>query len=458
MAQIILVKNTFTEQAKLEAFLRQEMNLDLIVKDSIKDVLLMLRILPDVQAVILPEIDTYKKQAVEELKIFCTDNELVSSLMITDLREEQTTDMVFLPFLNKKIRFASHSLPLSEMKRILKVVLSGEALGDDREYFSVSFALIYSTLVKCTPCSFPFNLSFCIKKEDENNQYVLRFRKEEPIDLNDFEKYKNQKNAKYLFVNTNEKASFDSFFNNIKQQNSTVKVNSFEQRIYSAELTSQVLRNHFASFGMDEKGKELVEEYFQHSMMALKDTGAFSLLLKHFFSKTSSYQYVHSMALALVLNKVTHKLGWDSPSFKEKVAFICLMHDLCLVDDELTHIESEAELNSAELTDVQKTMAMNHALKISTLIADYKDRAIGVEEVLREHHGMKNGIGYARELNFHLHHLSMAFITTQHFIHEFLKLENPSKTAIQDIIASMGVVYNKGFYAKAYEALKEVFK
>lgn len=128
------------------------------------------------------------------------------------------------------------------------------------------------------------------------------------------------------------------------------------------------------------------------------------------------------------------------------------------MDDDLSLIETEGELKNSDFTEEQKNMAMNHALKISTMVAVLQHRAIGVEEVLREHHGMKNGIGYARELNYHLHHLSMAFITVQHFVHELLKFDNPSKEDIKTILKNMDMIYNKGFYSKANDALKEVFK
>ncbi len=458
MAQVILLRNTFLEQVKIETFLRNDLCLDLIVKDSIKEVLMMLRILPDVQAVILPETDSLKSNSYDALNEFCGEQNLSSSIVISKKSSNLSSELNYLPLSNKKIRFVSYDLALDEMMRVLKLAIAGESVSDDRVYFSVPFSLILNTLLKNLTNQFPFDLYIGIKREEEKLQYILRFRKNEIIELTDIEKYKNQKNAKYLFVNVQEKKFFDDFFSSLKGRGTVKEEKSFEGKVYDAEVTSQVLRNHFASFGLDEKGKELLDEYFNNSMLALKDLGAFSMLLKLFFDKTASYQYVHSMILALVLNKVTHKLGWDSPSFKEKVAFICLVHDLCLVDDELTHIESEIELNNSDLTDAQKIMAMNHALKISTMIADYKDRAIGVEEVLREHHGMKNGIGYARELNFHLHHLSIAFIVTQHFVHEFLKLENPKKETIKEIVSSMEIIYSKGFYLKAYQALHEVFK
>lgn len=457
MSQIILIKNSFFEQAKIESYLRQELTLDLIVKDSIKDALMVLRILPDVQGIILPEMDRTNKRAIAELKDYCKTNTISTSILMTKTSSENPVEIVEYDFLDHKVRTVYYQLQFEDMKHELKLFIASKELPEERGYFSIPFSLILNTMTYEKILVFPFDLSFGIKKEDEDWQYVLRFRKNEPIDLLDLKKYQTQKNAERFFINVEQRVDFDKFFSDLRKKVNKAGATTFGQKIYSAELTAQILRNHFASFGMDDEGKELIEDYFQQSMMALKDAGAFSMLLKHFFENTSSYQYVHSMILALVLNKVTHRLGWDSQNFKEKVAFICLVHDLCLVDDELAFIESEAELNAANFSDAQKEMAMNHALKISTLIMDFKDRAIGVEEVLREHHGMRNGIGYARDLNYHLHHLSMAFITTQSFVHELLKLENPSKEKIKQVVQELGLIYNKGFYLKAYEALKAIF-
>lgn len=457
MAQIILIKNSFFEQAKIESFLRQELGLDIILKDSIKDALLVLRILPDVQAIILPEIDRTNKRAIAELTEYCKTNEILTSILITKTSHENPIETVKYDFLDSQIRTVYHQLSLEDMKHELKLLIAGKRIVEDLGYFSIPFSLILNTMTYEKITIFPFDLSFGIKRDDEDWQYVLRFRKNESIDLEELKKYQTQKNGERFFINVEQRSDFNKFFSDIRKKVNKVGAATFGQKIYSAELTAQILRNHFASFGMDDEGKELIEDYFQQSMMALKDAGAFSMLLKHFFENTSSYQYVHSMILALVLNKVTHRLGWDSENFKEKVAFICLVHDLCLVDDELAFVESEAELQSGNFTDAQKEMAMNHALKVSTLIMDFKDRAIGVEEVLREHHGMRNGIGYARELNYHLHHLSMAFITTQSFVHELLKLDSPSKEKIKQIVQELEMIYNKGFYLKAFEALKAIF-
>lgn len=458
MAQTILIKGVFLEQAKIESFLRQELQMDLILKDSIKEALMMLRILPDVQAILLPEMDRSNKRAMSELEEFCKSDAISTSILVTKQTNEKRIEVVEYAFLDRKVRFVPQNLSFEEMKRELRLVLSGENKNHEKGYFSIPYALIFNTVSMEKIDHFPFDLSFGIKKDDEKNQYILRFRKDEIISLEDLKKYQQQKNGERFFINLDDREEFDQFFKELKSRKKTILGATFGQKIYNAELTAQILRHHFASFGMDEEGKDLVEDYFQQSMMALKDAGAFSMLLKLFFEKTSSYQYVHSMIMALVLNKVTHRLGWDSPNFKEKVAFISLMHDLCLVDDDLSLIETEGELKNSDFTEEQKNMAMNHALKISTMVADLQDRAIGVEEVLREHHGMKNGIGYARELNYHLHHLSMAFITVQHFVHELLKFDNPSKEDIKTILKNMDMIYNKGFYSKANDALKEVFK
>lgn len=457
MAQVILVRGTFQEQFKIESFFRTELLIDLIVKDSIKDALQMLSFLPDIDAICLPEQDLSGTSALIEIESFSKKDPINTSILITTKDKQKYIESVTLDFLPKKIIQLNISLPIDLIKNEIKNLTSRKIEKIEKQYFSVPFSIIFNTLAVIKNESFPFDLSFGIRNEDDTFQYILRFRKNEKIIQTDLEKYKLQKNGDRFYISNIDKDNYHNFFESIRKKHMLSNQDTFQQKIFSAELTMKHLASQFASFRIDEEGTALVQDYMFQSLRILKDKNAFTALIKSFLEKTTSFQFVHSMLIAIVLNKVGGKLGWDSPSFKEKIAYISVMHDLCLTEDELSLIENESQLKNKNFSEEQIQMTMNHAYKIATMVSNFKDTILGVDEVLREHHGMKNGIGFSKELNLHLNHLSVAFITVEYFVHRILELQNPTKNEIKKIISDMEIIFNKGFYSKVVDALRVLF-
>ncbi len=461
MTQVILIKGTFNEQARLEKKLREELNSDVIVKDTIKEALMLFRILPDSYALFLPEEDRTKSDALKELRDLSRDLEIRSLIFLSSAKNKKGEAVVVdnLDFLQKKMKRLSFESSVDELVREIKLSFAQDLRARSQDlYFPVSLRLMHNLIVNEGISIFPFSLYVGIKSKEKETHFILRFRKNETIEQIDFLRFKNQ-NIVNLFITIDDEVEFKEFLIQYKKSlDLDEKRGSIEGQIQSVEASTILLRQKIMSIGFTDEVIELVDSYFKESLSVLRNQGAFQKLLKAFLEEKTSFQYGHSLLLSLVLNKVSLKLGWDSAQFREKVVFISLMHDLLLFEDELCKIKNYEDLiRNDELTDEKLNLLNNHAIMISQMVEKLPKIPKGAEDILREHHGMKNGVGFHEGPNYHIHNLSMVFIVCEEFVHEILALKNPTKGQLQAIIFELRATYPRGYYAMALDALEDIF-
>ncbi len=81
---------------------------------------------------------------------------------------------------------------------------------------------------------------------------------------------------------------------------------------------------------------------------------------------------------------------------------------------------------------------------------------MGVFQVVKEHHGAKNGIGFNDSQSISLQSLSMFYLIVEDFVDAVLKVETPAQEDIQKICMELQKKYTKGIYKKAADALSSI--
>ena len=117
-------------------------------------------------------------------------------------------------------------------------------------------------------------------------------------------------------------------------------------------------------------------------------------------------------------------------------------------------IISNLKKNQAKLNDKDKETVMEHAHKMATFIHDMKQAPRGAEQIIREHHGMRNGIGYAEVYTSSLGAMSIMFIVLEDFVTSLLDFKEKGMT-IKEILEDMQVRYTLPSYKKIITALSE---
>ncbi len=260
------------------------------------------------------------------------------------------------------------------------------------------------------------------------------------------------------------------------------------------ELTSRLLVKLGASanlpvserLDLNEQGFELVSEHIGDSQLIneeilslhktcidsskeiVKKMPNMKDLLDTLLNNKSSYVYTHSILISFVCNHIVKHVSWGGPSHADKLAYIAFYHDLFLVPlfKKYPDFKDEEELLfNPNVTAEEKEIILNHAKTIGEMVAKFPKTPIGSDAILRQHHGIVSGVGFAVDFKDDIAPLAKVFIVAESYVKEILKDQNyPAGDNKMDLskfnkmVAIDKIVrkYTKFSYTKITETLDKV--
>lgn len=169
----------------------------------------------------------------------------------------------------------------------------------------------------------------------------------------------------------------------------------------------------------------------------VKDNDSMKKLLATMLSNKSGYVYTHSLICSYVAQHIIKNVTWGGDGQTEKINFVLFFHDIYLSPIYLKHPELEKErdiVNNPNLSDKEKEIVMNHAKLAAELVVGYKRCPMGADVLIKQHHGMKKGSGFAYRYPEDLSPLSKVFLIAEAFVEEFLSLTKEKKPIEMKVI------------------------
>lgn len=182
-------------------------------------------------------------------------------------------------------------------------------------------------------------------------------------------------------------------------------------------------------------------------------------LFSMFRNNKNNFLYIHSMLGSYVASHIIRNVPWGNESHVDKITYVFFFHDLYLapIYAKYPHLMTEEDLmNSMELTRQEKHTLMNHARYAAELVAGLKKSPIGSDQLIRQHHGVSSGIGFAEEFKDDVSPLAKISIISEAFVEMFIKKksENPHGAIdILDIIHQLNDRFKMNSYKKIIETL-----
>ena len=176
-------------------------------------------------------------------------------------------------------------------------------------------------------------------------------------------------------------------------------------------------------------------------------------------SQKDGFVYTHSILAAYVSNHIIRRVSWGGESHLEKINFVLFFHDIMLAPIYMNHPNLKYEedlLFSDELTDKEKEIVLNHARLAAEMIVPFKRAPIGADLLIKQHHGITNGVGFAMEFKDDVSPLSKIVLVAEAFIEEFMKQrdEDPNyQLDAKKIIAGLNEKFRRTTYKKIIETL-----
>lgn len=166
----------------------------------------------------------------------------------------------------------------------------------------------------------------------------------------------------------------------------------------------------------------------------------------------SSIAWRHSVMTAVVCHAMMDKIDWGSQEQKSKLVFASFFHDITIPEDRLAEVHTGGELQQSDLSPEDRVKVERHALAACELLQKHPDVPFGAENIILQHHGMPNGIGFPQDhLDNRITPLAMIFRVAEDYVHQLLSSDKPDSFYV---LKGLAIKYNKGQYQKAVEALR----
>lgn len=189
----------------------------------------------------------------------------------------------------------------------------------------------------------------------------------------------------------------------------------------------------------------------------VKDSAQLKGLLATMLSNKSGYIFTHSMISCYVASHIIKNVTWGGDGQTDKINFVLFFHDIYLAPIYMKYPELKFEkklLDSPLLSDKEKDIVMNHAKLSAELVVTYKRCPMGADVLIKQHHGMKKGSGFANKYPEDLSPISKVLLVAEAFVEEFIMMTDAKqKPEMKLIIPKMIAEFVSPSYIKIIQTL-----
>ena len=320
-------------------------------------------------------------------------------------------------------------------------------------------AMNYLSYIKKAPCM----LYLQFKIFNDQNEYVLCLNKEENI--TSLISKLQREGVLHLYVQSQDRLIVVNKISSVLTQ--IIRDTAIEKPI-EAKASAILAGFNFAASQMidhEEVVQEIVavaESCVKAMDAVLNDINGIKELMQLLMSNPQGYIYTHSMLTAYAAKHILKNVSWGAESHIERINFMVFFHDIYLVPLYIKYPEATSEedlLFGNELSNEEKEVILNHARLAGEQVSKFKKCPSGIDLLIKQHHGMGGGIGFATEFNDNVSPLSKVFIIAEAFSEICLKHRSQNeklKINLGEVLASLYDKYNKHTYKKIIEPLAKI--
>jgi hypothetical protein len=192
----------------------------------------------------------------------------------------------------------------------------------------------------------------------------------------------------------------------------------------------------------------------------VKDSPHLKGLLSTLMSNQSGYIFTHSMIACYVASHIIKNVTWGGEGQGEKINFVLFFHDIYLAPLYLKypHLAHEGDLLlSREISEKEKDTFLNHAKLAAELVVTYKRCPMGADLLIKQHHGMKKGSGFALKFPEDLSPLAKILVVAEAFVEQFLICHKEGrKPEMKIIIPKLVEEFGAQSYIKIVQTLVDM--
>lgn len=216
------------------------------------------------------------------------------------------------------------------------------------------------------------------------------------------------------------------FVNNLTSEYMTVLKDSDlseDEKITVTEKGVELLSKKLRTIGITEETIVLAKKSIDSMKKNVKATPKLSLLLQRMLKNQSGYLFKHTQLVTYVALHIVKHIDWGNAEQEEKMGFIAFFHDIALETDAQAQIHSTLELKKANLSLPERMVVEKHAQVAAELVHKYPHSPMGSDQIIRQHHGMLNGVGFSEHYGGNISPAAIVFIVAEEFTRIILRRE-----------------------------------
>ncbi len=229
--------------------------------------------------------------------------------------------------------------------------------------------------------------------------------------------------ATHLYVN---KLNRLEFVNNVTSELMTLlssKEISPDEEITATDKSVGLLSRKLLTIGLSEETIKLAHKNMELMRRNTKMYPKLAKLLDRLLSNRASYLFKHTQILTYVGLHIVQNIDWGNPEQEDKISFITFFHDIVLENDEHGKIKSPLELKKANFEPEIKSLVEKHAQMAAEFVQKFPHAPMGADQIIRQHHGTMNGIGFSEHYGNNVSPMALVFIVAEEFTRIILKNE-----------------------------------
>jgi HD-GYP domain-containing protein (c-di-GMP phosphodiesterase class II) len=230
---------------------------------------------------------------------------------------------------------------------------------------------------------------------------------------------------------------------------------SIDENITATEKGVELLSKKLLTIGVTEETIVLAKK----SMDAMKKTARtnpnISKLLQRMLSNQSGYLFKHTQIVTFVSLHIIKNIDWGNPEQEDKISFISFFHDIALENDAQAIISSTAELKKATLTPAARSLVEKHAKIAAELVSKFPHAPMGSDQIIRQHHGVLNGIGFSDHYGGNISPVAVVLIIAEAFAKIILKHEGTELNR-KELLQELKIEFPNARFQKVLSLLETI--
>lgn len=228
----------------------------------------------------------------------------------------------------------------------------------------------------------------------------------------------------HLYVNKLDRLEF---VNNVTSELMSLletKDLSPDESVSMADKSMELLSKKLVTIGVNEETIKLAKTNMDVMRKNVKANPKLAKLLERLLSNKTSYLFKHTQILTYICLHIIKNIDWGNAEQEEKISFIAFFHDIVLETDKQAQIKSTLELKKAEFDTAERSLVERHAQMAAEFVSKFPHAPMGADQIIRQHHGTLNGIGFSEHYGNNVSPVAVVFIVAEEFTRIILKHEN----------------------------------